>query len=97
MSVVTLPYKKFKAWQKMRLERKIVKWPEAQTVVTTHINVGSAVAAASSMAVSQAERIVVQVENTAMQINGAVAGDSETGRKEFMARKWAALIGFCGF
>ena len=34
--------------------------------------------------------------NTAMKINGAIAGDSETGRKKFTARQWAALIGFCG-
>ena len=29
-------------------------------------------------------------------MNRAIAGDSATGRKKFMAMQWAALIGFCG-
>ena len=32
MSVVTLPYQKLKAWQKMWLEGTMGKWPEAQRV-----------------------------------------------------------------
>ena len=31
-----------------------------------------------------------------MKINGAIAGDSETGREKFTARQWTALILFCG-
>ena len=31
-----------------------------------------------------------------MKMNGAIAGDSETGQKKFTARQWEALIGFCG-
>ena len=31
-----------------------------------------------------------------MKMNGAIAGDSETGRKIFTARQWEALIGFRG-
>ena len=31
-----------------------------------------------------------------MKINGVIVGDSETGQKKFMARKWAELIEFCG-
>ena len=34
--------------------------------------------------------------NTAMKINGAIAGDSETGREKLTARQWTALILFCG-
>ena len=34
--------------------------------------------------------------NTSMEMNSTIAGDSETGRKKFTARQWAALIGFCG-
>ena len=51
---------------------------------------------AASLSVSQAESFFVQVSNTAMKINGIIAGDSATGRKQFTARQWAALIGFCG-
>ena len=29
-------------------------------------------------------------------MNGAIAGDSATGRKQFTARQWAVLIGFWG-
>ena len=32
-----------------------------------------------------------------MKTNGAIAGNSATGRKKFTASQWAALIGFCGF
>ena len=38
----------------------------------------------------------MQGTNTAMKINGAIAGYSETERKKFTASKWAALIRFCG-
>ena len=38
MSVVTLPFKKLKAWQKLRLEGTIAKWPEAQKVASPQIN-----------------------------------------------------------
>ena len=31
-----------------------------------------------------------------MKMNGAIAGDSATEWKKFMARQWAALVGFCG-
>ena len=34
--------------------------------------------------------------NTAMKMNGTIAGDSTTGRKKLTARQRAALIGFCG-
>ena len=43
MSVVTLPYQKLKAWQKLRLEGKIGKWPESQRVAAPQINAGSLV------------------------------------------------------
>ena len=38
----------------------------------------------------------VQGANTAMKMNGAITGDSTTGRKIFTARQWVALIGFFG-
>ena len=59
MTVVTLPSRKLKYWQKMRLEGTIEKWPEAQRVVTPHINTGSAVEAAASFSVSQSESCFV--------------------------------------
>ena len=31
-----------------------------------------------------------------MKINVSIAGDSENGRKKFIARQWAALIAFFG-
>ena len=31
-----------------------------------------------------------------MKMNGAVVGDSATGKKKFTARQWAALIVFLG-
>ena len=31
-----------------------------------------------------------------MKMNGAIAGDSTTGQKQFTARQWAALMGFFG-
>ena len=96
MTVVTLPSRKLKYWQKMRLEGTIEKWPEAQRVVTPHINTGSAVEAAASLSVSHSESCFVQGANIAMKMNGAIAGDSTTGQKKFTARQWAALIGFCG-
>ena len=40
--------------------------------------------------------IFVRGANTAMKMNGAIAGDSKTGREKFTARQWATLIGFCG-
>ena len=52
--------------------------------------------AAASLSVSQAERIFVRGANTAMKMNGDIAGDSTIGRKKFTARQWEALIGFCG-
>ena len=45
---------------------------------------------------SQSESCFVQGANIAMKMNGAIAGDSETGRKKLTARQWAALIGFYG-
>ena len=38
----------------------------------------------------------VKGANTAKKMKGAIAGNSEIWRKKFTARKWAALIGFCG-
>ena len=46
-SAVTLPSQNLKAWQKLRLEETIGKFPEAQRVAATPINSGSKVAAAS--------------------------------------------------
>ena len=96
MSVATLPSQKLKVWQKMRLEGTIGKCPEAQRVAAPQINAGLAVSAAASLSVSQSEIFFVRGASTAMKMNGAITGDSETGRKKFMARKWASLIGFCG-
>ena len=62
MIVVTLPSQKLKAWQKMRLEGTIGKWPEAQRVEAPKINSGSAVAVAASISVSQAEIILCEVQ-----------------------------------
>ena len=31
-----------------------------------------------------------------MKMNSTIAEDSETGKKKFKTRQWAALIGFCG-
>ena len=92
MSVVTLPYQKLKAWQKLRLEGKIGKWPESQRVAAPQINAGSVVVAAASMSVSQAEIFIVRGANTEIKMNGTISGDSETGQKKFTARQWAALI-----
>ena len=69
---------------------------EAQRVAAPQINAGSEVAAAASMSVSSSESFFVRVAITATKMNGAIAGDSETGRKKFTARQWAALIGFFG-
>ena len=96
MSVVTLPYNKLKSWQKLRLEGAIGKWPEAHRVTEPQINAGSAVAAAASLSVSQAEIFFVLGANNTTKINGAIAGDSANGRKKFTAMQWVALIGFCG-
>ena len=41
-------------------------------------------------------KIFVKVASTAMKTNAAIAGDSATGQKKFTARKWLALIGYCG-
>ena len=50
----------------------------------------------SSVNVSVIARIFfVRGSNTAMKMNGDIAGDSATGRNKFTARKWAALIGIC--
>ena len=38
----------------------------------------------------------MQGANTAIKTNGAIAGYLATGQKKFIARQWAALIGFCG-
>ena len=51
MSVVTIPSKKLKAWQKLRLEGTIGKWTEEERVAAPQINSGSKVAAAASMSV----------------------------------------------
>ena len=96
MSVSTLPSQKLKIWQKLWLEGKIGKWPEAQKVAAPQINAGSLVEAATSMSVSQAEIFFVQGANTAMKMKCAIAGDLATRRNKFTARQWAALIGFCG-
>ena len=40
MRVVTLPSKKLKAWQKLRIEGKNLKWSEAQRVAAPQINAG---------------------------------------------------------
>ena len=96
MTVVTLPSQKLKSWQKMRLEGTIGKWTEALRVVSLQINAGSAVAAAASLSVLQAKIFFVQGANTAMKMNCTITGDSATGKKKFMARQWAAIIGFCG-
>ena len=48
-----------------------------------------------SLSVSQAKSFFVQGANTAMKMNGTIAGDSATGCKEFTAMQWAALIVFC--
>ena len=96
MTMVNLPSQKLKSWQKLRLEGTIRKWPKAQRVETPQIKTGLVVAAAMSLSVSQAESFFVQDANTAMKMNSAVAGDSTTMRKKFMAKQWAALVGFSG-
>ena len=45
MTVVTLSYQKLKSRQKLWIEGKFGKWPEAQRVATPQINTVSAVAA----------------------------------------------------
>ena len=51
----------------------------------------------SGVIVSVTGRIFfVRGANIAIKMNGAIAGDSATGQKKFMARQWAELIGFCG-
>ena len=42
------------------------------------------------------QKLFVWGANTAMKMNGAIAGDSATVRKQFTARQWVALIEFCG-
>ena len=96
MSVFTLPSQRFKACQKLWLEGKFGKWPETQRVEAPQINLGSVVAVAASMSVLQTESFFLRGANTAMKMNSAIAGDSKIGRKKFMVRQWAALIGFCG-
>ena len=85
MTVVTLMYQKSKSWHKLWLEEKIGKCSEAQRVGTTQINTGLAVVVAASLSVSQAD-FFVQGANTAMKMNGAIAGYSATGRKKLTAR-----------
>ena len=51
---------------------------------------------AASLSVSLAKILFVRGANTAMKMNGAISGDSATGRKKFTARQWTALNGFCG-
>ena len=41
-------------------------------------------------------KIFLRGANTAMKMNGALAGDLSTGRRKLKARQWAELIGFCG-
>ena len=96
MSVVTLLYRRLESWQKLWIEGTTGKYPETQRVSAPQINKGSSVAAAASMSVSQAKIFFVRSANTAININGAIARDSETGEKKFMARQWSALIEFCG-
>ena len=60
------------------------------------ITAGSEVTAAKSLSVSQSESFLCEVKKTAMKTNGAIAGDSATGRNKFTARQWAALIGYFG-
>ena len=62
MIVVTFPSQKLKAWQKMRLEGTIGKCPEEQRVAASQIHEGSAVSAAASMSVSQAEIFLCEVQ-----------------------------------
>ena len=85
MTVITLPSQKLKSWQKLLLEVTIGKWPEAKRVATPQINTGSMVAAADSLSVSHAENVFVRGANTAIKMNGAIAGDSANGRKKFRA------------
>ena len=59
-STVTLPSQKFKSRKNLRLEGKIGKWQEAQSVKAPQIHTGSAMEAALSMSVSQAERFFAQ-------------------------------------
>ena len=49
------------------------------------INAGSVVAAAASLSVKQAEIFFVRGANTAIKLNGAIAGDSATGQNKFTA------------
>ena len=44
--LITLPYQKLKAWQKLRIEGTIGKWLEAQRMAAPHINLGLAVTVA---------------------------------------------------
>ena len=74
MSIVTLPYQKLKGWKKLRFEEQFGKFPEAHRVSAPQINSGSAVAAAASLSVSQAEILFVRCANTAMKMNGAIVG-----------------------
>ena len=87
MSVVTLQSKKLKSWQRLRLEGTIGKWPEARRVAAHQLNVGSVVAEAASISVSQSKSFFLQGAKTAMKINGAIAGDSDTGRKKLATRQ----------
>ena len=48
------------------------------------------------MSVSQAKSVFVRGANTEIKMNGAIVGDSETGRNKLTARQWSTLIGFCG-
>ena len=62
MSMVTLLYQKLKAWRKMPLEERIVKWPEAQRVVEPQINAGLVVAAAAELSVTQEKMFLCKVQ-----------------------------------
>ena len=97
MSVVNLPSQKLTAWHKLRIEGRIRKYPEAQSVAEPQINTLSAVVEAASISVSQAKILFLQGANTSMKMNGAIAGDSATGRKKITTMQWAALTEFCGF
>ena len=96
ISVVTLPSQKLKAWKKMRLEETILQVAESPEGGRTSYKYGiSGVSSGVNVSVT-VRKIFVRWENTEIKMNGAIAGDSETGRRKFTEGQWAALIGFCG-
>ena len=65
-------------------------------MAASQINVGLVVAATAPLSVSQDEIYFGQVANTAMKMDGAIAGDSATGRKKFTARQiWRKIEKYC--